>query len=155
MQRRRTERERQADVLLESYQNLNGFLCAYIDHSLPSHQYFIRNRYFLEKIFDYEFQVGMGPALTGLTDSLFVIGKRPCPAALPRRTLSLLTDKDKTFTKTLFYGEESTLFIWNTITFLFIDYVSKNYILAAIITYLLNLVSPARSNAPCSAPVSM
>lgn len=41
----------------------------------------------------------------------------------------------------MFYGEEDTLFIWNTITFLFIDGLSSNYVLAAIVTYLCNQVS--------------
>jgi len=53
----------------------------------------------------------------------------------------LIKDNEKTFTQILFYGEENNLFIWNIITFLFIDFLSSNYILATIITYLLNLVS--------------
>ncbi|UJR38011.1 hypothetical protein I4U23_030693 [Adineta vaga] len=124
--RKRTDgREGYTDVLLESYQNLNSFLCAYIDHSLPNLQYIIRNRYFLEKLFNYEFQIGLD---AGYMDSLFFI------------------DNDKTFTKILFYGEENSLFIWNTITFLFIDYLSKNFVLATIITYLLNLIVVSMRN---------
>ncbi len=125
MRTRRTgqDTEAYANILLQSYQNLNSFLCAYIDHSLPIHQYYIRNRYLLEKIFNYEFQIGIRPNLTGYIDNLFFI------------------DNERTFTQILFYGEENTLFIWNVITFLFIDYLSSNYILAAIITYVLNLVS--------------
>ncbi len=49
-------------------------------------------------------------------------------------------DNEKTFTKLLFYGEERSLFMWNMITFLFIDFLATNYVLAAVITYLLNLV---------------
>ncbi len=52
-----------------------------------------------------------------------------------------LIDNEKTFTEILFYGEESSLFIWNMSTFLFVDFLASNYILAAIITYLLNSVS--------------
>jgi meckelin len=125
METRRTaqDAERYANILLQSYQNLNGFLCAFIDHSLPIHQYHIRNRFLLEKIFNYEFQIGIGPNLTGYLDNLFYV------------------DNERTFTEILFYGEENTLFIWNVITFLFIDYLFSNYILAAIVTYVLNLVS--------------
>jgi hypothetical protein len=54
---------------------LNSFLCAFIDHSLPTHQYYIRNRYFIEKIFNYEFQIGIGPNLIGYIDNLFFVGK--------------------------------------------------------------------------------
>ena len=52
----------------------------------------------------------------------------------------LFEDNDRNFTQTLFSGYENSLFIWNTATFLFIDYFATNYILAAIITYLLHQV---------------
>ncbi|CAF0975869.1 unnamed protein product [Adineta ricciae] len=126
--RRMNGRENYTDVLLESYQNLNSFLCAYIDCSLPAHHYFIRNRYFLEKIFNYEFQIGIGSGLAGYLDSLFFV------------------DNDRTFTKILFYGEEDSLFIWNATTFLFIDYLSQDYVLAAILAYLLNLIAVGLRN---------
>ena len=54
---------------------MNGFLCAYIDRSLPTYHYYIRNRYLLEKIFNYEFQIGIEPGLAGYMDSLFFVGK--------------------------------------------------------------------------------
>jgi hypothetical protein len=78
------------------------------------HPYSIRNRYFLEKILDYEFPKS--------TDNL------------------LLIDKEKTFTKVFFYGEERSLFIWNMITFLLIDYLVNDYILTSIMTYSINYV---------------
>ncbi|CAF1256162.1 unnamed protein product [Adineta steineri] len=118
----REDTERYTDMLLQSYQNLNGFLCAFIDHSLASYKYFIRNRYFLEKIFNYEFQARASTELDGITDNI------------------LYPDNEKTFTKTLFYGEESSLFIWNIVTFLFIDALASNYILATVITYILNSI---------------
>lgn len=49
-------------------------------------------------------------------------------------------DSEKTFTEILLYGQESSLFIWNLITFLFVDYMAMNYVLAAVVTFLLNLV---------------
>ncbi|CAF3493209.1 unnamed protein product [Adineta steineri] len=122
--RSKKDKEHYTDVLLESYRNLNSFLCSYIDHSLPAHEYYVRNRYLVEKLFNYEFQIGM----TGYDDSLFFV------------------DNEKTFTEILFYGEENSLFIWNIITFLFIDFLSSNYVLAAIVTYLLNLIAVALRN---------
>ncbi|CAF0727533.1 unnamed protein product [Adineta steineri] len=122
--RSKKDKEHYTDVLLESYRNLNSFLCSYIDHSLPAHEYYVRNRYLVEKLFNYEFQIGM----TGYNDSLFFV------------------DNEKTFTEILFYGEENSLFIWNIITFLFIDFLSSNYVLAAIVTYLLNLIAVALRN---------
>ncbi|CAF5117638.1 unnamed protein product, partial [Rotaria sp. Silwood1] len=53
----REDVERYTNMLLQSYQNLNGFLCAFIDHSLSSHEYIIRNRYLIEKLLNYEFRV--------------------------------------------------------------------------------------------------
>ncbi|CAF0912475.1 unnamed protein product [Rotaria sordida] len=126
--RKRKDIERRTDILFQSYQNLNRFLCAYIDRSLPTYQYFIRNRYLLEKIFNYEFQTSLNSGLSGNMDNLLFI------------------DNEKIFTKILFYGEENSLFIWNTITFLFIDFISSNYVLAAIITFLLNLIAVGLRN---------
>jgi hypothetical protein len=63
-------------MLLQSYQTLNGFLCAFIDRSLVSHQYIIRNRYLLEKIFNYEFQVRSTYNATGQLDNKLFVGKK-------------------------------------------------------------------------------
>lgn len=72
----RYDKEQQTDVLLESYQNLNGFLCSFIDQSLVGHIYFIRNRYLLEKIFDHEFQLASRSMPLGPTENLLLIGKK-------------------------------------------------------------------------------
>ena len=114
--------ERYTDLLLQSYQNLNGFLCAFIDHSLPTQNYLIRNRFFLEKLFNYEFQGQTRANFEDYIDNSFFV------------------DNERTFTEILFYGEESSLFLWNLITFLFVDRLANNFILAACITYLLNSV---------------
>ncbi|CAF5226549.1 unnamed protein product, partial [Rotaria magnacalcarata] len=71
--RARDNKEYFTDILLQSYQNLNKFLCAFIDHALPTHQYVIRNRYFLEKVFNFEFQVALGPDLTDTIDNFFFV----------------------------------------------------------------------------------
>jgi len=63
-------------MLLQSYQNLNGFLCAFIDQSLATHQYFIRNRYFLEKIIDYEFQARATSSLLEHKENFLFVGKK-------------------------------------------------------------------------------
>ncbi len=36
--------EHESDILLVSYQNLNDFLCKFIDHSLPIYNYSVRAR---------------------------------------------------------------------------------------------------------------
>ncbi len=52
----------------------------------------------------------------------------------------IFKDNEKNFTRAMFAGHENSLFIWNMATFLFIDYFAFNYVLAAVITYILNLV---------------
>ncbi|CAF3358734.1 unnamed protein product [Rotaria socialis] len=116
--------ERVSDVLLTSYKNLNEFFCAFIDHSLPAYNYVVRQRWLLEKILNFEF-----------TDSV----KRSAP---PNEAECIFyVDADRNFAKTLFAGYENSLFMWNMAIFLFVDYFAFNYILAAVITYLLNSIA--------------
>jgi hypothetical protein len=49
-------------------------------------------------------------------------------------------DKDNTYVNIFFAGYEISFVTWNMLTFLFIDYFALNYVLAGVITYLLNLV---------------
>ena len=60
---------------MASYRNLNEFLCAFINHSLPAYNYIIRDRFFLEKLLNYEFQApnSVGGAIQ--VDSVFFVGK--------------------------------------------------------------------------------
>ncbi|CAF2625636.1 unnamed protein product [Rotaria sp. Silwood2] len=67
--------ERYTDILFQSYQNLNKFLCAYINRSCPTYQYLIRNRYLLEKIFNYEFHTSVDSGLSESIDNILFIGK--------------------------------------------------------------------------------
>ncbi|CAF1194078.1 unnamed protein product [Rotaria sordida] len=115
--------EREANILLASYRGLNEFLCAFINRSLPTYTYVIRPRWLLEKILNCEFRNTRTSASLDQTESIFYI------------------DPDRNFTKAIFAGYENSLFIWNMATFLFIDYFAFNYVLAAIITYLLNLIA--------------
>ncbi|CAF3088811.1 unnamed protein product [Rotaria socialis] len=126
--RARGDKEHFADILLQSYQNLNKFLCAFIGHALPTHQYVIRNRYFLEKVFNFEFPVALGPDLTDTIDNFFFV------------------DDENVFTKILFYGQEKSLIIWNMITFLCVDFVFSNYILATIITFIFDAIAVGLRN---------
>ena len=49
-------------------------------------------------------------------------------------------DPERNFTKIFFYGYERSIFLWNLSTFLFVDFLSENYVLATVITYLINRV---------------
>ncbi|CAF4828802.1 unnamed protein product [Rotaria sp. Silwood1] len=116
--------EKDAELLMRAYQSINEFLCAFITRSLPNDQYTIQRRRFLGKLLNYDFQTS---ALIGMAEE-----------ALESR---FFIDDEKNFTAALFTGHENSLFVWNMATFLFIDYFAFNYVLAAIITYLLNLIA--------------
>jgi len=60
---------------MASYRNLNEFLCAFINHSLPTYNYSIKDRFLLEKILNYEFQVLPPTGTLGQSDSIFFVGK--------------------------------------------------------------------------------
>ncbi len=45
-------------------------------------------------------------------------------------------DKDKSFEKAIFSGQERRLFIFDLLTFLIVDYFLFDYVLAAVITYV-------------------
>jgi hypothetical protein len=60
---------------MESYRNLNEFLCAFINHSLPSTNYTIRDRVFIEKVLNYEFLVPNQMGITGQIDNVLFYGK--------------------------------------------------------------------------------
>ena len=68
--------EQEFEALMRSYKNLNEFLCSFIDHASPTYNYIVRDRFFIEKILNYEFQVAFDPTgTTGATGSIFFVGK--------------------------------------------------------------------------------
>ena len=75
--------EQESEALMRSYKNLNEFLCSFIDHASPTYNYIIRDRFFIEKILNYEFPVAPEPTgAVGATGSIFFVGK------FPRKTTS-------------------------------------------------------------------
>ena len=60
---------------MTSYRNLNDFLCAFINHSLPAYNYSIRDRFFIEKVLNHEFQVSNPGGTPGEEESIFFVGK--------------------------------------------------------------------------------
>ncbi|CAF3346369.1 unnamed protein product [Rotaria socialis] len=115
--------EKQAESLMAAYQNLNGILCAFINHSLPGHEYTIRERTFQEKVLNYEF-----------------LNRNPYQTLESEQSL-FFVDNDRNLIRAIFAGHENSLFIWNMATFIFIDYFAFNYVLAGIVTYILNFIA--------------
>jgi len=60
---------------MDSYRNLNEFLCAFINHSLPAYNYSVRERNLIEKLLNYEFQAPNVETGLGDDGSLFFAGK--------------------------------------------------------------------------------
>jgi len=64
----RKDEERESEILLVSYRNLNEFLMQFIEHSIPIYDYSIRRRVLVEQIFNWDFR-------TKSTENVFLIGK--------------------------------------------------------------------------------
>ena len=71
----RGSEQNDSEILMTSYRNLNDFLCAFINRSLPTHNYYIRDRIFLEKLFNYEFQAATRPGAPEPIDNFFFVGQ--------------------------------------------------------------------------------
>ena len=67
--------EKQAENLMIAYQNLNGILCAFVNHSLPGHDFTIRERTLQEKVLNYEFSNRNPYQTLDSEQSIFFVGK--------------------------------------------------------------------------------
>ncbi|RNA07664.1 meckelin isoform X1 [Brachionus plicatilis] len=99
------------DKRVLAYNNLNKFLMGYIDNILRNLKYKIVRRNFFENIFNIEFRD-------------------------PTKNGYFFADENRTFETVLFCGQEQKLFIFDLMTFLFVDYFAKNYVLAAFCVFL-------------------
>lgn len=63
------------------------------------------------------------------------------PSALPLLLPLLLSDPGYSFDSVLFYGNEWSLLQLDFLVFAVVDLIAQNYILAAIITYIVAWVS--------------
>lgn len=53
----------------------------------------------------------------------------------------LITDEDFSFKNVLFYGNEATLLIFDTLFFCVVDLGAQSFVLAAVLTYIEQTVS--------------
>ncbi|XP_078543168.1 meckelin [Lissotriton helveticus] len=95
----------------KAYHTMNKFLGSFIDHSHKEMDYIVKEKLWLEKILGMEF---MEP----YDKSIFY------------------NDESHSFSEALFYGNESTLFIFDMLFFSVVDLASQNFILAAVLTYM-------------------
>ncbi|XP_061918864.1 meckelin-like isoform X2 [Entelurus aequoreus] len=101
----------QPDQNIRAYHAMNHFLGSVIDHAHPDVDYYVRDKLTLERIMGMEF-------LEPKDKSIFY------------------NDEAHTFSNVLFYGHEGTLLIFDTLFFCIIDLASQNFVLAAVLTYL-------------------
>ncbi|XP_028416781.1 LOW QUALITY PROTEIN: meckelin-like [Dendronephthya gigantea] len=97
---------------IEAYSSVNRFLSAFIDHSLREHDYAVKNKLLLERIFDLE------------------LGE------LPQDKAVFYNDDGRSFTNVFFFGHEWTLLLWEVLFFAIVDYAALNFVLAGVLTYL-------------------
>ncbi|KFP15504.1 Meckelin, partial [Egretta garzetta] len=94
-----------------AYNTMNKFLSSFIDHVHKEMDYIVKDKLLLERILGMEF---MEP----IEKSVFY------------------TDERQSFTDVLYYGNETTLLIFDILFFSIVDLASQSFVLAAILTYL-------------------
>ncbi|XP_053343427.1 meckelin [Clarias gariepinus] len=99
----------------KAYHTMNRFLASVIDHAHREMDYIVKDKLLLERVIGMEF-------IEPLDKSIFY------------------NDDSHSFAEVLFYGNEATLLIFDTLFFCVVDLGSQNYILAAILTYVQQLI---------------
>ncbi|XP_028281184.1 meckelin isoform X2 [Parambassis ranga] len=94
----------------KAYHTMNHFLGSVIDHAYSDMDYIVRDKLVFERIIGMEF-------LEPTDKSIFY------------------NDEDHSFRDVLFYGNEATLLIFDTLFFCVVDLGSQSFVLAAVLTY--------------------
>lgn len=94
-----------------AYNTMNHFLGCVIDHAQPDMDYIVRDKLVLERIIGMEF-------LEPSDKSIFY------------------NDETHSFSAMLYYGNEATLLIFDTLFFCVVDLGSQSFVLAAVLTFL-------------------
>ncbi|KAK2844544.1 hypothetical protein Q5P01_011203 [Channa striata] len=96
---------------VRAYYTMNHFLGSIIDHAHPDMDYIVKDKLMFERVIGMEF-------LEPSDKSIFY------------------NDEAHSFSDVLFYGNEATLLIFDTLFFCIIDLASQSFILAAVLTYV-------------------
>uniref|UniRef100_A0A8C5PZN1 Meckelin n=1 Tax=Leptobrachium leishanense TaxID=445787 RepID=A0A8C5PZN1_9ANUR len=99
---------------VKTYYTLNRFLSCFLDHVYKDMDYIVKDKLFLESVVDIEFQQ-------------------------PIEKSFFYTDERSKFSQTLFYGNELTLLLFDTLLFCIIDLGTQNFVLATIITFAVQM----------------
>uniref|UniRef100_A0AAQ5Z6H8 Transmembrane protein 67 n=1 Tax=Amphiprion ocellaris TaxID=80972 RepID=A0AAQ5Z6H8_AMPOC len=99
----------------KAYHTMNHFLASVIDHAHPDMDYIVKDKLMFERVIGMEF-------LEPSEKSIFY------------------NDEAHSFSNVLFYGNEATLLIFDTLFFCVVDLGSQSFILAAVLTYLQQMI---------------
>uniref|UniRef100_A0A7N8YD46 Transmembrane protein 67 n=1 Tax=Mastacembelus armatus TaxID=205130 RepID=A0A7N8YD46_9TELE len=97
------------------YHTMNHFLGSVIDHAHPDMDYIVKDKLMFERVIGMEF-------LEASEKSIFY------------------NDEAHSFSDMLFYGNESTLLIFDTLFFCVVDLGSQSFVLAAVLTYVQQMI---------------
>ncbi|XP_047465822.1 meckelin isoform X2 [Mugil cephalus] len=99
----------------KGYHSMNHFLASIIDHANPDTDYIVKDKLMFEQVIGMEF-------LEPGEKSIFY------------------NDEAYSFSDVLFYGNETTLLIFDTLFFCVIDLGSQSFVLAAVLTYVQQMI---------------
>ncbi|KAL0985354.1 hypothetical protein UPYG_G00155850 [Umbra pygmaea] len=103
------------DQSTRAYNTMNRFLGSIIDHAHRDMEYVVRDKLFFERVMGMEFMEPMDKSI-------------------------FYNDDSHSFSDVLFYGNEATLLIFDTLFFCVVDLGAQSFILAAILTYAQQLI---------------
>ncbi|KAM4722988.1 meckelin-like [Rhinophrynus dorsalis] len=99
---------------IKTYYTINRFLSSFLDHVYKDMSYVVKDKLFLEHVLDIEFQ-------QPIEKSVF------------------FNDDSCHFSRTLFYGNELVLLLFDTLLFCIVDLGTQNFVLATIITFIVQM----------------
>ncbi|XP_072136034.1 meckelin-like isoform X4 [Mobula birostris] len=100
---------------LKAYFTMNKFLSSFLEHAYKDMDYIVKEKLFLERILDFEFQRS--------DDRSF-----------------FYNDERMLFSNALYYGHELVLLLFDALLFSVVDLGTQDFVLAAIITYFVQKV---------------
>ncbi|XP_035989445.1 meckelin isoform X1 [Fundulus heteroclitus] len=104
-----------SDLQFRAYNTMNHFLGSIIDHGHPDMDYMVKEKLMLERVIGMEFME-------------------------PSDKSYFYNDETHSFSNVLFYGNEATLLIFDTLFFCVVDLGSQNFVLAAVLTYVQQMI---------------
>ncbi|XP_019126002.2 meckelin isoform X1 [Larimichthys crocea] len=98
-----------------AYHTMNHFLGSVIDHAQPDMDYIVKDKLMFERVIGMEFLE-------------------------PNEKSIFYNDEAHSFSDLLYYGNEATLLIFDTLFFCVVDLGSQNFVLASVLTYVQQMI---------------